>query len=160
MISTMSLTSYLRLIPSLIALASAPFILGSSCMSKPCIDATDCVRECSCEFASTNENYGCNISYQCDVATDQCEASYNELTCDDICEQYARRSLCGSQRCSADSNCARTVDCQITYDDGTTEAITCSHDSTCDSETQLCDETFSLDDASFCSFCLTENQIL
>ena len=141
----------------LIALAALPIFGGSNCMGKPCLDANDCVRECRCSFGATNEESNCLITYQCDYETDKCEAGYNDLSCDDICNDYAAAGLCGSRRCSADSNCYRSLSCSYLDSLGNSVVETCSYTFACDPSTQLCEQNFLLDDNSFCEFCINQN---
>ena len=142
----------IRILLVFIALCALPFLGGSSCMGKPCLDSNDCVRECRCSFTGSNEV--CAIAYQCDYETEQCETQYNELSCDDICSTYATAGLCGNRLCSSDSNCSRTLDCVYLDTNGAEQYETCSHTFICDASTQLCEQNFTLTDESFCTACI------
>src|SRR5689334_7383417 len=84
--------------------------LFSSCR-RPCEGPENCARTCTCVDADDGSQQQCAIGFQCDVEATLCEAPYDALSCDDVCNTYLNAGQCGQQRCVADTQCARDLQC-------------------------------------------------
>lgn len=128
---------------------------GSGCFAKECLDETYCVRECECTDSTRNTVTQCPIQFQCNVADQICDEAYNDLSCDEICTNYAARGLCGSKQCTTENECLRQTTCQA-FDPGTGEQI-CSYNCdllfACDADVNACEADYLLPDNELCQRC-------
>lgn len=132
---------------------------SSSCTPpKQCEDDSYCVRTCTCTSSATGQSFDCPVQFACGE-NELCETAYGESSCDDLCQQFAARDLCGSKRCENENDCVREVLCNA-YDPNTgqlIETFTCQSIFACDPEVFACEAAYvtTTDDA-LCQACAAQ----
>lgn len=137
----------------------AGLLSGTTCFPKQCEDDTYCVRECNCESSAGGGEFACPIQLACNTGEGVCAAEYNELTCEEICQQVAARSLCGSKRCTGAEDCVRSATC-LQFDPETGQQIgsfECDLPFACDPDAQVCEEAYvTTSDDQVCQECAAQ----
>ena len=127
--------------------------IGSGCFPRECQEHANCIKSCDCLDTATQTNTACAMTFLCEVESKSCEAAY-DMDCNDFCQTYAANEVCGSKRCTLDSECLRSVTCTVTDSAGNSQEIPCSQQFMCDNDLEVCEATYLLDDLSFCELCL------
>jgi hypothetical protein len=134
--------------------AAALWLCGSAC-DRPCQQASNCVRECSCLNSVTDTRIACPLAFRCEREQRRCEDAFAEMGCDEMCERYASRGLCGTERCRADDECRKFISCPVLNDFGEPSGLfrDCTLNFVCDVQAESCDPASTLDDFSLCQIC-------
>jgi hypothetical protein len=143
-------------LPSLLVaalLAALPFLLPLQSCERACEDSENCKRTCSCLNKETDERADCTMAFICDGETQLCESDYNNLTCDEICSQYAARAQCGRERCTIDAECKKVLSCDVVINGqpNPEQQFACTINFTCDQGDGLCQVESTLSDAQLCA---------
>ena len=128
-------------------------MVGEAC-TRECSSSAGCVRDCDCIDDSANgRRIACPVAFTCDPVEKVCDAQYNDLTCDQICESFAARDLCQSTACTENAQCARPVLCAVVNADGTQgQAFDCTPNQIiCLVDEGVCAPDFALSDAQICA---------
>jgi hypothetical protein len=146
-----SLLAALMLLPVV-----APLLVSSACIPRQCTDDSFCIRECECESSATGDVIICPVRFSCDIDAEVCEDAYTEQSCDDICQTFAARDLCGSVRCTSEADCVRSVACNQ-FDPNTGAVVgtfACQRAFTCDAVALACEVGFTtVNDDQLCQEC-------
>ena len=127
--------------------------IGSGCFPRECEQHSNCIKSCDCLDTTTQTNTSCGMTFLCEVENKSCEAAY-DMDCTEFCQTYAAKGVCGSKRCTLDSECLRSVTCTVTDSAGNSQDIPCSQQFSCDNDLEVCETAYILDDLSFCELCL------
>ena len=92
----------------LVALAACGLLPGCK---RPCETAANCVRTCECLNNQTNQRLDCSLAFRCEGDTQVCEDAHDELSCDQLCDEYAGAGRCGVERCGSDLECQKVISC-------------------------------------------------
>jgi hypothetical protein len=134
----------------------APLLVSAACIPRQCSDDSFCIRECECESSATGDVIACPVRFSCDIDAEVCEDDYTELSCEEICQTFAARDLCGSVRCSTEADCVRSVTCNQ-FDPNTGQLVgsfDCQRAFTCDAVALACEAGYSLvTDDQICQEC-------
>lgn len=81
------------------------------------------------------------MAFRCDAVDQFCEADFDNLSCDQICEKYAATATCGFERCSVDADCVKRLTCPVLDASGnpTTLSFDCTLSFLCDQTAELCE---------------------
>lgn len=114
---------------------------ASSC-PRECDSADNCKRTpCRCTDASRpNSEVECGLTFRCETAPGVCEDDYN-ISCDELCQTYAARSLCDRRRCLDDGECLRQVTCPVIDANNQPvpgQSFNCDLIFTCDTPNSVC----------------------
>jgi hypothetical protein len=129
--------------------------VSAGCFPRECQENANCVRSCDCLDSVTKSSTNCAMTFLCNAEERSCEEKY-DMDCDELCATYAANDLCGSSRCTLDSECVRTATCQVTDAQGATQETSCSQGFLCDDNTGTCEAASIVDELSFCQLCLTQ----
>lgn len=136
----------------------AGLLSGSSCAPKQCEDDSYCVRTCECTSSASGASFDCPVQFAC-AENDLCETAYNEASCDDLCQQFASRDLCGSKRCENENDCVREALCNA-FDPNTgmiIETFSCQSVFACDPEVFACEAAYvATSDDQLCQACAAQ----
>ncbi|HEY4219994.1 MAG TPA: hypothetical protein VGO62_01600, partial [Myxococcota bacterium] len=134
--------------------ALAVVALTASC-PRPCESSDNCKRTCSCINAITHSRVDCPIAFRCDSESATCENDYANLSCDDICTQFAKHDECGFERCAVDADCTKNLSCPVLDQNGnaTDQQFQCTLTFACDEQKKLCDVNSTLGTDALCDVC-------
>lgn len=143
----------LLVLPLVAGLALA--LSAAQCFPRQCRSYTNCQRQCDCTDAQRNQIVPCEIGFRCDVESGYCSDEYNQ-SCDEICQQYAARSACGTKTCTNEAECVRQLTCSAVNQQ--TGQVLCTFNCdlpfACETDPGVCEQAFGLDDVTLCSqFC-------
>lgn len=99
---------------ALLLLALPLFVVplaAGNCLPRQCLDHTNCERFCECEDATTDRSIPCTMFFRCDESAGICADEYN-LSCDEVCQQFAATESCGRKTCDNETDCLRFTTCQ------------------------------------------------
>lgn len=85
-------------------------LVAAQCLPRQCLDHRNCERFCECEDAQTNNSIPCTMFFRCDENSGVCADEYN-MSCDQVCQNYAAVGTCGSKTCEDESDCLRQAIC-------------------------------------------------
>lgn len=144
----------------LVPLALAAVVLGTVALgggtcARPCESSLNCKRTCDCVNTSTSTKLDCTVAFRCDSVAETCEAAYDSMSCDVMCDTYASTATCGFERCTSDADCFKAFSCPIIDPQSrqpTGTFFDCELPFTCDQGAQLCDVRSTATQESLCAF--------
>jgi hypothetical protein len=141
----------------LVVVVAAAFLglfgsLHAGC-TRQCQDPSNCIRTCDCIDDSANgRRISCPMAFQCNVDEGTCDPEYATRSCDDICQTFASRDVCGGRICRNERDCDRPVLCTTKDAQGAVvSAFDCAPVFECDLNVGVCEAAASLSEAEICA---------
>jgi hypothetical protein len=141
----------------LVVIALVAAALSSVACKRPCVSAAQCKRTCECTNEDTDDTEKCTVGFLCEVpegsAEGTCEDEYESLQCPEFCAKFAANGVCGTNRCTANSDCERTMSCDCLDAQGNVAGtkFDCTVAFECDGGDRVCSAGFTNTDQQLCA---------
>jgi hypothetical protein len=125
---------------------------------RPCESSGNCVRTCECLNNQTNQRIDCSLAFRCEGDTQVCEDAHDDMSCEDLCADYAGTGRCGVERCASDLECQKAISCPIFDGNGqpTGQFFDCTLNFRCQPDFEACQPRSTVANEALCANeCLT-----